>query len=70
MAFSRVDFPQPDGPSKQTSSPRRDCQIDVLQRHHRPVRPGNTWFTLRMTMCASAMAQALQAAVASAAGAG
>ena len=31
MMLSSVDLPQPDGPSRQTNSPSRDVEIDVVE---------------------------------------
>ena len=36
IAQSRVDLPQPDGPSTQTSSPSRDLHREVVERVHAP----------------------------------
>ena len=40
--FSAVDLPQPDGPSRAMNSPRRDRQVDVLERVERCRSRGST----------------------------
>ena len=37
MTRSSVVLPQPDGPMRETNSPRRDVEVDVRQRVHRAV---------------------------------